>query len=103
MDVDGFIDLPLEIKQAIYRIMQEALANVTRHSSADKVDLMMRFGEKSVEFCISDDGVGFDIQQQHAGMGLDSMRERVESLKGDFSIQSAPGQGVKICVTISIE
>jgi signal transduction histidine kinase len=103
LKVEGFIDLSLEIKQTIYRIMQEALANVTKHSSADRVDVTLRCGENSVEFCLSDDGVGFDIQQQHAGMGLDSMRERVESLKGDFSIQSAPGQGVKICVTISIE
>jgi len=101
--VDGFIDLPLEIKQAIYRIMQEALANVTRHSSADKVDLTMGFRDNSVEFCISDNGIGFDIQQQHDGMGLDSMRERVESLNGDFSIQSADGRGTKVCATIPIE
>ena len=103
LKVEGFIELPLEIKQAIYRIMQEALANVTRHSSADKVDVTMSFGENLVNFCLSDDGVGFDIQQQHDGMGLDSMRERVESLKGDFSIQSEPGRGTKVCVTIPIE
>jgi NarL family two-component system sensor histidine kinase LiaS len=101
--VDGFIDLPLEIKQAIYRIMQEALANVTRHSSADKVDVTMNYRDNLVEFCISDNGVGFDIQQQHDGMGLDSMRERVESLKGDFSIQSDDGRGTKVCATIPIE
>ena len=52
----------------------------------------MSFGGNSVNFCLSDDGVGFDIQQQHDGMGLDSMRERVESLKGDFSIESEPGR-----------
>jgi len=103
LNVDGLIDLPLEIKQAIYRIMQEALANVTRHSSADKVGVTLRFGENSVEFCISDYGVGFDTQQQYDGMGLDSMRERVESLKGDFGIQSEPGRGTEICVTIPIE
>jgi NarL family two-component system sensor histidine kinase LiaS len=103
LEVAGFIDLPLEIKQAIYRIMQEALANVTRHSSAEKVDLTLRFEEYSVEFCLNDDGVGFDIQQQYGGMGLDSMRERVESLKGNFSIQSEPGQGTKVCLTIPIE
>ncbi len=71
LKVEGFIDLSLETKQAIYRIMQEALANVTRHSSADKVGVVLRFGQNSVEFCLCDDGVGFDIQQQHAGMGLE--------------------------------
>jgi NarL family two-component system sensor histidine kinase LiaS len=103
LKVEGFFDLPLEIKQAIYRIMQEALANVTRHSSAEKVDVTMGFGENSVKFCLSDNGEGFDIQQQHDGMGLDSMRERVESLKGDFTIQSELGRGTKICVIFPIE
>ena len=102
LNVDGYIDLPLEIKQAIYRIMQEALANVAKHSSAKGVDVSMRYRESSVEFCLSDDGIGFDSQGQYDGMGLDSMRERVESLKGDFKIQSEPGQGTKICITIPI-
>jgi signal transduction histidine kinase len=103
LDVDGFIDLPLETKQAIYRILQEALANVTKHSSANCVDVTLRFGSNAVEFCIKDDGVGFDTQQQYNGMGLESMRERVESLHGDFSIQSEAGQGTQICITIPIE
>ena len=103
LEVTGFIDLPLEIKQAIYRIMQEALANVTKHSSANSVEVTIRFGGNTVEFCISDDGIGFDTQQQYDGMGLDSMRERVESLKGDFNIQSEPEQGTKVCITIPIE
>ena len=103
LSVDGFIDLPLEIKQAIYRIMQEGLANVARHSSAEVVDLTMRFGDNSVDFCLRDDGVGFDIQEPHDGMGLDSMRERIESLQGHFSIQSEPGHGTEICITIPIE
>ena len=103
LNVDGFFDLSLETKQAIYRIMQEALANVAKHSSANSVDVTMCFGDDSVEFCLSDDGVGFDPEQQYAGMGLDSMRERVESLNGEFSIQSEHGYGTKICITIPIE
>jgi signal transduction histidine kinase len=103
LNVDGFVDLPLEIKQAIYRIMQEALANVAKHSSANSVDVTMCFGGDSVEFCLNDDGVGFDTEQQYEGMGLDSMRERVESLNGDFNIQSESGHGTKICITIPIE
>jgi len=103
LEVTGSIELPLEIKQAIYRVMQEALANVARHSSAEKIDVTMLSGDHSVEFCIKDDGVGFDMGQQHAGMGLESMRERVESLNGRFSIQSEPGQGTKICLTIPTE
>ncbi len=103
LNVDGFVDLSLEIKQAIYRIMQEALANVARHSSADHVDIVLNFREKSVEFSIIDDGLGFDTQQQYNGMGLDSMRERAQTLKGDFSIESESGQGTVISVVFPIE
>ena len=103
LNVEGSNDLPLEIKQAIYRIMQEALANVAKHSSAKSVDASLLFRGNSVEFCVNDDGAGFDTQGQHDGMGLDSMRERVESLNGDFTIQSDPGQGTKICITIPFE
>jgi len=100
LNVDGFFELSLEIKQAIYRIMQEALANVARHSSAEKVDVTMRYKDHSVEFCVSDNGIGFDTQQQYDGMGLESMCERMQSLNGDFSIQSEPGGGTNVCLTI---
>jgi NarL family two-component system sensor histidine kinase LiaS len=103
LEVAGFYDLALESKHAIYRILQEALANVARHSSANSVDITMRFNKKAVIFCINDDGVGFDIQLQHRGMGLDSMRERAESLQGDLSIESKTEHGTKVCVTIPIE
>jgi signal transduction histidine kinase len=100
LNVHGYYELPLEIKQAIYRIMQEALANVTRHSSAKRVDASIRFGERTVEFCLRDDGVGFDTHQRYNGLGLRSMRERVETLNGDFHIESGIGQGTNICITI---
>ena len=103
LQVEGFNDLPLKIKQSIYRILQEGLANVARHSSATKVEIVMNFEESSVELCILDNGVGFDVQQPNDGMGLDSMRERVEALKGDFNLESGHGQGTKICFTIPIE
>jgi NarL family two-component system sensor histidine kinase LiaS len=102
-NVEGFVDLSLEIKQAIYRITQEALANVARHSSADNVEVALNFLENRVEFCVSDDGSGFDAQEQHAGMGLDSMRERVETLNGSFLIESKIGQGTKISVDFPIK
>ena len=103
LNVDGFIDVPLETKQAVYRIMQEALANVAKHSGAQSVEVTLDFVDHSVDFCIRDDGIGFDTQQQHEGMGLDSMRERVEALQGVFSIQSEPEDGTKVCITIPIE
>jgi signal transduction histidine kinase len=103
LKVNGFVELPLETKQGIYRIMQEALANVARHSAAKIVEVSMDFSENSVVFCISDDGIGFNVNQEHAGMGLDSMRERAESLNGNFRIQSDPREGTKVCITVPFE
>ena len=84
LNVGGFVDLSLEIKQAIYRIMQEALANVARHSSAHNVEVVLSSRDNMVELSVSDDDAGFDTQRQNAGMGLDSMRERAERLNGSF-------------------
>ncbi|MGD9093469.1 MAG: ATP-binding protein, partial [Anaerolineales bacterium] len=91
--VDGFVELSLEIKQGIYRILQEALANVARHSAAESVEVALDFQDSTVKFRVSDDGVGFDPQQEYEGMGLDSMRERAETFNGSFKIESAAGKG----------
>jgi len=102
LNVEGFVNLSLEIKQSIYRIMQESLANVARHSSAETVRVMLNYRENVVEFCVQDDGEGFDPQPQYSGIGLDSMRERAESMGGNFTIESVMGQGTKVRVTFPI-
>jgi signal transduction histidine kinase len=95
----GYRELPLEITQTLYRIMQEALANIARHSSASSVEVSLDFNPDTVTLIISDDGCGFDPDQPQNGMGLHSMRERAESLNGDFIIKSVQGQGTRILVT----
>lgn len=92
--------LPLDIEQAIYRVTQEALANVARHSQARRVDLSLVYNEDSLQLCLSDDGQGFDMTSRPAGMGLRSIRERVGSIRGTAQIQSAPGQGTRILVQV---
>lgn len=96
VDMRGHDKLPLETEQTLYRIMQEALANVARHSSAGSVDIHLSYGTDAVTLAITDDGCGFDSGKQYDGIGLYSMRERAESLDGDFIIESEPGQGTKI-------
>lgn len=103
LNVDGFTDLSLEIKQSIYRIMQEALANVARHSSANQVAVALEYLNNRVQLTISDDGLGFDTKQHYNGIGLESMSERAESLGGDFTIESEAGQGTKIVAAFPIE
>lgn len=103
LNVEGSGDFSLEVKGAVYRIMQEALANIARHSSADNVQVSLIYQDSCVEFSVGDDGTGFDLREKRAGMGLDSMRERAEALGGEFEIKSAAGQGAVILVTFPIE
>jgi NarL family two-component system sensor histidine kinase LiaS len=92
--------LPLEIEQAIYRVTQEAMANVARHSQARRVDLSLVYNNDSLQLTLSDDGRGFDMHAKPHGMGLRSIRERVSSIHGTVQIQSAPGHGTRIIVQV---
>ena len=95
--------LPLEIEQALYRISQEALANVARHSQAHQVELSLVYNTDSIQLSISDDGQGFDMNAKPYGMGLRSIRERVGTIHGSAQIQSTPGQGTRILVQVPIK
>ncbi len=92
--------LPLNIEQAIYRVTQEALANVARHSRASRVDVSLVYNGGDVRLCVCDDGRGFDMNLKGQGVGLRSIRERVGSVRGSVQVQSAPGQGTKIVVQV---
>lgn len=101
-NIEGDNELPLEVGQTLYRILQESLANVSRHSAASRVDLSLLDNEDSVTLIIKDDGIGFDVTRQHDGVGLASMQERSEAANGSFSLESEPGKGTRICVTLPI-
>ncbi len=101
VNVPGHPELALEVTQTLFRIMQEALANIARHSAASHVNVSLNCGE-SVKLTITDDGCGFETYNQHDGMGLQSMRERTASLKGECIIESSPGEGTRVYVTIPI-
>ena len=103
VDVQDQDLLSLEGEQTLYRIAQEALANVARHSAADHVDLLLSYQAGVVTMEIADDGCGFDPRGEHAGMGLASMRERAEALNGDVVIESEPGRGTHISVTLPVD
>ena len=91
--------LQLEVEQALYRVTQEALANVARHSHARRVDLSLVYNGDSVQLSVADDGCGFEVNAKH-GMGLRSIRERVSSIRGTVQIQSAPGHGTRLLVQV---
>lgn len=95
--------LPLDTEQAIYRVIQESLANISRHSHASRVDISLVYHPDSLQVHISDDGCGFDMNQKAKGLGFRSMRERISSVRGNLQIQSAPGQGTRLIVQLPIK
>lgn len=100
VQVEDASRLPEETEQALFRIAQEALSNVARHSKAAHAWVAMESSGSSARLCIRDDGSGFDPKAVREGVGLESMRERAERLPGgSFEIRSSPGQGTIIEVT----
>jgi ligand-binding sensor domain-containing protein/signal transduction histidine kinase len=94
--------LPLEVEQAIYRTVQEALANVARHSKADSVQIRVTYDGDTLQIFLADNGRGFNLHQRSNGLGLLSMRERIDSVGGQLRIQSAAGEGTRIDIQIPI-
>ncbi|MGZ9221687.1 MAG: two-component regulator propeller domain-containing protein [Anaerolineales bacterium] len=92
--------LPINVEQAIYRVSQEALANIARHSHARRVDISLVYNGDSVQLSLADDGCGFDASGKSQGMGLRSIRERVSSIHGTVQVQSAPGHGTRVLVQV---
>lgn len=90
--------LNLGTEQAIYRIIQESLANIARHSHSSQVEVSLVYHPEALEVSIADNGKGFDVNQKIRGMGLRSMHERVGSIHGSVQIQSAPGQGTRVLI-----
>ena len=92
--------LSLGVEQALYRITQESLANVARHSKAKRVEISLMYNRGSVQLSLADDGCGFDMNLKEQGLGLRSIRERVSSVDGTVQFQSAPGAGTRIIVQV---
>jgi signal transduction histidine kinase len=102
------IRLGSELEVALFRLVQESLANVAKHSAAHTVEICLDIQNCKVQLSIIDDGCGFDSQEallrarQGGHLGLWSMRERIELLDGLFEVESQPGSGTRIFLEIPI-
>lgn len=88
--------LPLDVEQTLFRIAQEALANVARHSQATSVQLDLRWEQGRVQMRIADDGIGFDQSVTPSGVGLNSMNERLAMINGRLQLNSRPQNGTTL-------
>jgi signal transduction histidine kinase len=110
LEVSGLQErLPAEVETALYRIIQEALTNVTRHAQASAVRIRLHREEAAILAQVEDDGQGFDVAQvlnhqwPELGVGLLGMQERLTLLGGTFTISAAPGQGTCLALEIPLE
>ncbi|MBI5669608.1 MAG: PAS domain S-box protein [Chloroflexi bacterium] len=90
--------LPEAVHVALYRIGQEALNNMVKHSQASEASVIYRSAPDRVELTISDNGIGFDITGTQAGFGMSTMRERAEAVNARLNVTSQPGQGTTVSV-----
>jgi PAS domain S-box-containing protein len=101
---DQELELPKQVKMGLFRILQESLTNVARHSKATKVQVELKEKNKRLLLRIEDNGIGFDQQQvaQKKTLGLLGMKERTAMMGGSYEIQSKPGKGTEISVDIPL-
>lgn len=88
----------------LYRIIQEAILNVNKYANAKNCEVIIqRKNNNFLKLSITDDGEGFDIENKKSGIGLSNMKERANSLKGQFNIESKIGEGTKIEVLFNFQ
>lgn len=85
---------------ALLRISQEALHNIKKHARARKVTITLSYMADALALDVADDGRGFDARANGRGFGLKSMRERVEEIGGELTLESEPGKGTKVAVLV---
>jgi signal transduction histidine kinase len=94
--------IPAEISTALYRIIQESLTNIYKHSAATQVSIHLRESPEAIQLQINDNGQGFNPERNTTGFGLQGMRERTAALGGQFFLVSQPGKGCRITVSIPL-
>jgi signal transduction histidine kinase len=103
--IDGL--LPAEAEINLYRVVQEALNNIVRHSGAGRGAVRIRNDDDSIRLTIVDDGEGFSVRGEgerpaRDSFGLSGMEERVRILGGRMKVRSAPGQGTRIFASVPV-
>jgi signal transduction histidine kinase len=109
MHCDGEpVVLATAVEVALLRLAQGALANVRQHAAASRVGITLTYADTEVRLDVVDDGVGFDPSRvsrpsvDGAGFGLRSMRERLADIGGSLDVESAPGSGTAVAVTVPL-
>ncbi len=105
LDCPKYLSFPRPLETALYRIIQESLTNVARHAKASRVSIRLRPNGQCLDGCVRDNGVGFDMaaalnRKVQAGLGLVSIRSRLEAVGGKLWIRTRPGRGTELHFTV---
>lgn len=100
VDIDSTVSVNQQTEQALFRVAQEALANVARHSRAGRVTVRLKSENGNVVLMIEDNGIGYDARRTTKGIGLDSMKERLAGVHGELEISSSKSQGTRVVATV---
>jgi PAS domain S-box-containing protein len=99
LEIFGKMDLPVEVKVVLYRIAQEALNNIAKHSGADKAKVELEYEQNRVLLRVTDNGTGFDIiTLPTESLGIGIMKERASAIGADLKITSRVGHGTTVTV-----
>ena len=97
------VDLPVDKRRNIYLFCKEAITNAIKYSAASMIELTMKeIDNKKIGFFIKDNGKGFDPLKVRKGNGLVNMQQRAEKMNGEFSVQTAPGNGTIVSLVYKI-
>jgi len=95
-------DLPSDVQHCLYRVAQEALNNIAKHSKAREARVRLQKTGGAVRLEVRDSGVGFDPSSPGAGLGLASMRERLRIVGGELGVTSNPGKGTEVVAVVPV-
>ncbi len=103
LSIVGERRLPPQIEQVLYRVVQEGLANIARHSRATQATVRMVYAEHELQIEIGDNGMGFDLTKTDGGLGLRLIHERLEGIGGHVEIRSRRGGGTQLIIRSPIQ
>ncbi|MBS1512465.1 MAG: hypothetical protein JST86_16595 [Bacteroidetes bacterium] len=89
-----------ELKLNVYRIIQEQSNNILKYADAENVSVAVCIQYQVIRFVIKDDGRGFDTSKKSNGIGFNNIKNRVTAFDGDMQLESSPGNGCSLCITI---
>lgn len=100
----GTEEFPLQpdVQTGLFRIFQECISNIIKHSGAKTIHADLQFAGKTVKLTIQDDGSGFDVQNSEMGIGISNMKARARVLGGQLDLISAAGKGSTLVITINV-